>query len=267
MWLGLFMVQVLDLCQPDTAGSSSKEDNSIPHQATFLVQLALAPSSPEAAAQPAARSVLLQVAISYTSSICYAVDDAGLLDEAAGDAAAHEGGEQELPTAQQEQLQQAEQTPNPQPSEDPHQQQQQLQRVEELKRNASQEAGQYPPVLHDRPDARQLLGSPTGSPNRTDALANGLRVAPAAAAAVASSKLGSAVAPTEEAAVPLTAELCVKVIRACGLQVGNNTIMLSATHLAMLCGVSLQLTNSVIVVGLTLPNEPLVAPNRGYSFV
>jgi hypothetical protein len=247
------MMQVLDLCQPDTASSSSssKEEDSTPRQATFLVQLVLDPSSPEAAAQPAARSVLLQVAISYTSSICYAVDNSGLLgDGTAADAAAREGGEQELPIAEQEQLQQAEHTAYPQPSEDKQWQQRPQDRAEDLKQITSVEARQYPPVFHDHPDARQLLGSPSGSPSRTNTPAEGPRVAPAAAAAAAAdSKLGSAVAPKEEAAVPLTAELCVKVIRACGLQVSSNAIMLCATtSSSMPCGVPWQLADSVITV-------------------
>lgn len=219
------MAQVLDLCQPDTPSSSSENEVSSPHQATFLVQLALALSSPEAAAQPAARSVLLQVAISYTSSICYAVDDSALLDEVALDSAAHDDEELELPAAEKEQQQQAEQALHSQQHDQPSeasQPQQQQQRLDEPGQSASYEVEQYPPVLHDHPDGKQLQGSPTASPSRTNTQAEEPRVAPAVAAAAAGGNLGSAAAAKEEAAVPLTAELCVKVIRACGLQVRNS---------------------------------------------
>jgi hypothetical protein len=237
----LGLMQVLDLCQeePTVANSSSGEEEvgaSHAHSSTFLVQLSLDPSSPEAAAvqQQQQQSVLLQVAVSYSTSTCFDLQEpsaAALADAAVADA----GQQQEaLPLLKQEGSQQDDQG---QDDTSVQQQQQQEEVVGDESRAVQHATGspqspaaaagvgsdsqQYPLVLHDQQPEQQptaagvgqLRQSPQVSPSSVVGVHAGEGQAPAAAAAVEAAA---------DAAVPLTAELCVKVVRACGLQVGTS---------------------------------------------
>lgn len=235
---------MLDLCHDHPAAASSSGSSgggkeagaSDPRSSTFLVQLSLDPSSPEAAAV-SQQSVLLQVAVSYSTSPCFEVQEP---PEPPADAAAADAGQQQVaPLLQQEGAQQDKQVQVDAPVQQQQQQQEEVtgvgsstgQHAAGMPQSpaAAVEAGgtagvgcgsqQYPLVLHGQPTeqqpaavgAGQLRQSPQVSPSRAHVHAREGQAPTAAAAAVP---------VAADAAVPLTAELCVKVVRACGLQVG-----------------------------------------------
>lgn len=181
------------------------------HTATFLVQLALPPTSVEAAAQPQGRTVLLQVAVSYSSSPCYGLDERPTVAaDTQHSQAVQEQQQDEAAGAQQQSEGELEQAAGPVAQESPSQPAHDVPGSED----GSSSDEEYPSIQLF--EDQQVAAEGAVASGGTQAAAGR---APAEAAA------GTAAAGACSERVPgataLTAELCVKVVRACGLQVGS----------------------------------------------
>jgi hypothetical protein len=211
--LPLSLYQVLDLCAPpsDMPSSSSSAPSPGPSSHVFLVQLALEPGCPEAAVQPAGGPVLLQVSVAYAWHTCYDV-------ELAGDAGGDDGNGTGL---------------------DVHQQQQQG--VQQQGGHTDEQPGELT-AASDLPATETAVGQPSSYKDAFPLLQSAAADQPAGNSSISSSPADSPSKPgvshrqevSQAAAVGVaactsrsvsvihlgqTAEVCVRVIRACGLQV------------------------------------------------
>lgn len=213
--------QVLDLCQAGEPLSSSssagledhKEEaeegqhnnSSISSKGTFMVQLVLTPpAAAETAVQQTTRSALLKLSVCYSRSCCYALDDddADALPERATEPAK----QQQVEDQQEEEEQERH-----------HQQQQDRQHsvsacCSDPAVGAAADDVEYPRVMHvDSQQQQQHQGL-------HEQAVPAMPTTSIVAAAEPDGATGAA-GSTAVARPPLSAELCVKVIRACGLQV------------------------------------------------
>jgi hypothetical protein len=221
--------QVLSLCQAHASSSAAAGDT--PSTATVLV-----PLYPErAAAQPAARPVNLQVSLCYSCSPCWALEGPEDELQVAGPEGCREatpGGQQQqlLKAAQpqqqdqdlgqldvQRQMQQGGCCPNPMPAEPPQAPLPPSGLGFGRGSEDSLSSQKYPPVTHDSAAAGQQQDSRAG-PVGKNAVGPGYEAGVSAAAAAGADSMKPAAAAADPVP-PMVAELCVKVVRACGLQV------------------------------------------------
>lgn len=176
--------------------------------ATFLVQLALPPTSVEAAAQPPGRTVLLQVAVSYSSSPCYGLDEhpAVAADMQHGQAL-QEQQQEEAAGAQQQSEDVSEQAAGPAAQDPPRQPAHDMPGSED----GSSSDDEYPSIQLFDDQQVAVEGTAASGDARAAAGLSAEAVADTAAADACNERVPGVAAPS--------AELCVKVVRACGLQV------------------------------------------------
>lgn len=209
--------KLLQLSQIDQPGALTNRDGC---SGTFLVPMQLQPGSAAAAALPLGRSATLQVSLRYSSTSCYSLDALSPPPPPAGGA----------DSSTQQQRQQLQASPPP-PSPLRRQLQQQLQ-VDDSSPLQGLEEGDGLLILgrgltpqQATPQQRQEQWSPALSP--AAATGSGCLSASAGETLLQQQQLPAPAEPNSlqspeqqqrDPSAPLTAELCVEIIRACGLQ-------------------------------------------------